>query len=90
MLNVLLRRKKLHIHAEKVCGLEQLLCQQYTEESIEPILREIERLKKVCPPEGGGHQWLKITVRTARIAIYVNLTEKDSIAIIRRYARRVL
>ena len=38
--------------AEKVCGLEQLPCQQYIEESIEPILREIERLKRVCPPEG--------------------------------------
>lgn len=38
--------------AEKVCGLEQLPCQQYIEESIEPILREIDRLKRVCPPEG--------------------------------------
>ena len=38
--------------AAKVCSLEQLPCQQYSEEPVEPILREIERLKRVHPPEG--------------------------------------
>ena len=36
----------------KVCGLRENTCPLYIEESVEPIKREIERIKQRCVPEG--------------------------------------
>lgn len=39
------------IFASKVCGLKEEICPLYIEESVEPIRREIERIKQRCAPE---------------------------------------
>lgn len=40
------------VFAAKVCGLRENTCPLYIEESVEPIKREIERIKQRCVPEG--------------------------------------
>lgn len=40
------------VFAAKVCGLRENTCPLYIEESVEPIKREIGRIKQRCEPEG--------------------------------------
>ena len=40
------------VFSAKVCGLRENTCPLYIEESVEPIKREIERIKQRCVPEG--------------------------------------